>query len=109
VRDAIVQVVADHRRRKHVRHSTNVIGVIVRCDDQVQRIVVVGAEVGYDGPRPSACVNQDFVPLGRNDERCVALSDVKKTELKPLPGEQSKAEEETSKDEQQYSLARRLT
>jgi hypothetical protein len=82
---SIVEICTDSRAGEDIQHSTDVIAVVVACDQQIDGIDVKGLKVWRDG-RGAACVNENGL-AGLADERSVALSDVKEADFELLGGE----------------------
>src|SRR5712691_5134680 len=58
--------------------------VIVGRDDQIERVVVMRLQVGDDGPRAGAGIDQDALPLRCDDERRIALAHIEEAQLQRL-------------------------
>ncbi len=101
--NAVVEIGAHHGRRDHVRHPADVIGVIVRRDDQIERVVVMRLQVGDDGRRAGAGIDQNSLPLRGDDERGIALTDIEEAQLQRLRVDGTDKQEAAEDDDGQLA------
>jgi len=74
------------------------IGVIVRGDDQIEGVVVMCLQVGNDGRRAGAGIDQDFPALRCDDDCGIALADIEEAQLQRLRADWADDEEPAEGD-----------